>query len=105
MAEHLAAWGFNVIPVNPNLTHWNGRPAYPDLRSVHRAGIRVDLVDVFRRPEEVGGVTDEAIAIGAKAIWYQLGVVNEAAAAKAKAAGLVVVMDRCTKVEYQRLVD
>lgn len=104
VAEYLAAKGYEIVPVNPTITEWEGRKAYPTLRAVQHAGIRVDLVDVFRRPEEVGPVVDEAIDTGAPAIWFQLGVVNEEAAHRAQNAGMIVVMDRCTKIEHRRLV-
>ena len=104
VAEYLEAAGYRIIPVNPTLKEWHGIPAFPDLASVKGAGLPIDLVDVFRRPEDVGPVVDDAVRVGAKAIWFQLGVINEAAARKAKEAGLTVVMDRCTKIEHRRLV-
>jgi uncharacterized protein len=94
--------GYRVIPVNP--THAgedvHGETVVASLRDILES---VDIVDVFRRPSEVGPIVDDAIAIGAKVIWMQLRVVNEAAAAKARAAGLRVVMDRCPKIEMRRL--
>ena len=96
MSEH----GYNVIPVNPSLTEWKGKKCYPDLLSVPE---KVDVVDIFRRSEAVPPVVDEAIKIRPKAIWMQLGIVNEEAAAKARAAGIEVVMDRCMKIEYEIL--
>ncbi|MBI2078492.1 MAG: CoA-binding protein [Euryarchaeota archaeon] len=104
VAEYLQRAGYRIVPVNPMIQTWHGIPSYPDLSSARAAGVPFDFVDVFRRPEEVGPVVDEAIRLGAKAIWFQLGVVNEAAARKAKEAGLVVVMDRCSKIEHRRLV-
>ena len=92
--------GFEVYPVNPAFKELGGRPAYPDLGSVP-AGI--DIVDIFRRPETVGPVVEEAIAVGARAIWMQEGIVNDEAAARARAAGLKVVMDRCLMKEHRRL--
>jgi predicted CoA-binding protein len=100
VARYLLNAGFTVIPVNPGQTEILGLPCYPGLRSIPTP---VDLVDIFRRSEEVGPVVDEAIAIGAKAIWMQEGIVNEAAAAKARAAGLTVIMDQCIKVEAQKI--
>jgi hypothetical protein len=97
--EYLQAQGYHIIPVNPHLNAALGRPAHPDLLSVPEA---VDLVLIFRRSEEVGPVVDQAIAIGAKAVWMQLGIIDEAAAAKARAAGLLVVMDACMLVEHRR---
>lgn len=99
VARYLLDAGFTVLPVNPGQTEILGLPCYPDLRSIPTP---VDLVDIFRRSDEVGPVVDEAIAIGAKAIWMQEGIVNEVAAAKASAAGLTVIMDRCIKVEAQK---
>lgn len=97
--EYLQAQGYRIIPVNPNLSAALGQPAFPDLASVPEA---VDLVLIFRRSEEVGPVVDQAIARGARAVWMQLGIVDEAAAARARAAGLLVVMDACMLVEHRR---
>ncbi|XZG70755.1 CoA-binding protein [Chitinibacteraceae bacterium HSL-7] len=95
-------WGFTIVPVNPLLTEVLGERAYPDLIAIDG---EVDLVNVFRRPEEVDAIVDDAIAVGAKALWLQLDVINESAAERARAAGLTVVMDRCLMVEYGRLVE
>ena len=94
--------GYRVLPVNPQITgeHVHGEYVWRDLSQI---GVPIDLVDIFRRPEAAGEAVDEAIAAGAKAVWMQLGVVNEAAAARAEAAGLQVVMDRCPKIEIARL--
>ncbi len=100
VARYLISAGFRVIPVNPGQETILGLPCYPDLASIPEP---VDIVDLFRRAEEVGPVVDEAIAIGAKAVWMQEGVVNAAAAATAKAAGLTVVMDRCIKTDHEQL--
>ncbi len=97
----LVARGFDVVGVNPGLagTVLHGRPVVGSL--VEAAPL--DMVDVFRAPDQVGAVVDEAIRLGARSVWMQLGVVNEAAAAAARAAGLVVVMDRCPMIEWRRL--
>ncbi len=92
--------GYQIVPVRPMVTEVLGEKAYATLKDVPDA---VDLVNVFRRAEEVDAVVDEAIAIGAPAIWIQLGIVNDAAAERARAAGLMVVMDKCIKIEYMRL--
>ena len=98
----LLAHGYHVIPVNPALA---GQTIHTQtvVASLADVGTPIDLVDVFRRSEFVSGVVDEAIAVGAKAIWTQLGVIDHAAAARAEAAGLAVVMDRCPKIEIRRL--
>ncbi len=100
VASFLAAHGYNVIPVNPKLTEWEGKKCYPDLLSIP---FKVDVVDIFRRPEFIPPIVDEAIRIKAKAVWMQEGVINEEAAAKARKAGIEVVMDRCMKKEYARV--
>ncbi|WP_419827517.1 CoA-binding protein [Sphingomonas sp.] len=94
--------GYRVIPVNPQITgeHVLGEYVWRELSQI---GERIDIVDIFRRPEASGDAVDEAIAVGAGAVWMQLGIVNEAAAARAEAAGLKVVMDRCTKIDIARL--
>ena len=91
--------GYKVIPVNPNETEVFGQKAYPDLASVPE---KIDLVDVFRRSDEAGKAVDEAIAVGAKAVWMQEGVVDRRAAQRASDAGLMVVMDRCWLKEHIR---
>jgi len=100
VAKFLEEHGYKIIPVNPTLTVWEGKKCYPDLLSIP---LKVDVVDIFRRPEAVPPIVDEAIAIKAKVVWMQEGIVNEEAAAKARAAGIEVVMDRCMKKEYIRL--
>jgi predicted CoA-binding protein len=92
--------GYRIIPVNPALTEALGEKAYPDLESIPEP---VDVVCIFRQPHHVPAVVDSAIQIGAKAVWMQQGIVHEEAAAKARAAGLFVVMDRCMMVDHQML--
>ncbi len=99
-AKYMLEHGYEVIPVNPGATEILGRKCYPDLAAIP---VKVDLVDVFRKPEDAASIADEAIRIGAKCLWLQLGVINREAAGKAAAAGLDVVMDRCVKIEYARL--
>ena len=98
----LQAHGYRVIPVNPQITgeHLHGEFVFRDLSQI---GEQIDLVDIFRRPIAAGEAVDEAIAAGAKAVWLQLGVINEDAAARAEAAGLKVVMDRCPAIDIPRL--
>jgi predicted CoA-binding protein len=102
VAEFLMARGYRVIPVNPQAgcEEILGQRCYPDLASI---GEPVDVVDIFRRSESVGVHVDEAIAAGAKAVWMQLGVIDEAAAQRARDAGLDVVMDACPKIEFPGL--
>ena len=94
--------GYRVIPVNPRITgeHVHGEYVWRELSQI---GEPIDIVDIFRRSDEVGPIADQAIEVGAKAIWMQLGVIDEAAAARAEAAGLKVVMDKCPKIEFARL--
>jgi predicted CoA-binding protein len=100
VASYLAQHGYKIIPVNPDAHDILGLPSYPDLKSVPRA---VEVVDIFRRSEEVLPIVDEAIKIGAKAVWMQEGVINEEAAARARDAGLLVVMNKCMFKEHRRL--
>jgi predicted CoA-binding protein len=94
--------GYRVIPVNPQITgeHVHGEFVFRELAQI---GEPIDIVDIFRRPQAAGEAVDEAIAVGAKAVWMQLGVINEEAAARAEAAGLAVVMDRCPAIDIPRL--
>ena len=98
----LQAHGYRVIPVNPQITgeHVHGEFVFRDLSQL---GDAIDIVDIFRNSAAAGDAVDQAIAAGAKAVWMQLGVINEDAAARAEAAGLKVVMDRCPAIEIPRL--
>jgi predicted CoA-binding protein len=100
VARYLIAAGYNVYLVNPSEHEVLGKPVYARLQDVPE---HIDIVDVFRRPEFIVDVVAEAIEAGAGAVWTQLELINEEAAATAKAAGLAVVMDRCTKIEHGRL--
>ena len=94
--------GYRVIPVNPRITgeHVHGEFVWRELGQI---GEPIDIVDIFRKSEDAGETVDQAIAVGAKAVWMQLGVIDEAAAQRAEAAGLKVVMDHCPKIEIARL--
>lgn len=94
---------FDVAPINPTLQEIDGVRAYPSLEAYAKERGAPDIVDVFRKPSEVVAVAREAIAVRAKAIWFQYGVINDEAIALADAAGLSVVVDRCIKVEYARI--
>jgi uncharacterized protein len=102
VAEYLQKRGYHIIPVNPRLTEVLGEPAYPDLLSIPGP---VDVVDIFRRPESVPEIVEQAIEIKAKAVWMQEGVGNQPAAQRARDAGLRVVVDRCMKKELRRLTE
>ena len=99
-SAYLQRQGYRIIPVNPNLTEALGEKAYPSLRDVPEP---VDIVDIFRRAEDVPPVVEDAIAIGARVIWMQLGIVNEAAAEQARAAGIEVIMDTCLGATHRFL--
>jgi len=99
VSAYMKRVGYRVIPVNPNETEIFGEKAYPDLFAVPG---KIDLVDVFRRPSEASKAVDEAIAVGAKAVWLQEGVIDREAAQRALDAGLLVVMDRCWLKEHLR---
>lgn len=100
VASYLREHGYEIVPVNPTTDQIMGLKSYPDLRSIPGP---VEVVDIFRRSEDVGPIVDDAIAVGAKAVWMQDGVVNEAAAEKARKAGLKVVMDQCMMREHHSL--
>ncbi len=99
VAIYLLAEGYTIIPVNPREQQILGRTCYPSLRDIP---VPVDLVDIFRDPAAVPPLIEDAIAIGAWAVWMQLGVIHEGAAARAREAGLQVVMDACVKIEHAR---
>jgi len=99
-AKYLLDHGYRVIPVNPGQDSILGQTCYTSVSAIPEP---IDVVDIFRRPGDVPPIVDEAIAVGARAVWMQIGVVHEQAAEKAQDAGLDVVMDRCMKIEYARL--
>jgi predicted CoA-binding protein len=99
-AKYLQEHGYRIIPVNPQYEEVLGEKCYPNLRAIPD---KVDVVDCFRKSDEIPPLADDAIAIGAKVLWLQIGVINPAAAEKAQRAGLEVVMDRCMKIEHGRL--
>lgn len=98
VASYLSEHGYGIIPVNPAISEWRGKKSCPSLQAIGRP---VEVVDIFRKSEDAAQVVDEAIAIGAKAVWLQEGVMNPAAAQKAEASGLLVVMDRCMKKAHE----
>ena len=100
-AKYMQDHGYRIVPVNPKYDEVLGERSYPDLRAIPEP---VDLVDCFRKSAEIPAIAEDAIAIGAKVLWMQLGVVNEAAAERASAAGLDVVMNRCVKIERARIL-
>jgi hypothetical protein len=100
--KFLQGRGYRVFPVNPTITGERIHGEYV-WRDLHQIGEPIDIVDIFRRPEAAGEAVDEAIAVGARAVWMQLGVINREAAERAEAAGLKVVMNRCPKIEIMRL--
>jgi hypothetical protein len=102
VGKYLLEHGYTMIPVNPKYAEVLGQPCHPDLKAAAAAG-PIDMVDCFRKSDDIGPLAADAIAIGARCLWMQLGVINEPAAAKARAAGLEVVMDRCVKIEHGRL--
>jgi len=101
IVQYLKDQGYRIVPVNPTATEIMGERAYPDLASIPD---KVDVVQVFRKPEDVPPVVDEGIKIGAKVVWMQEGVVHEGAAQKARDAGLQVVMDACMRATHRRLI-
>lgn len=101
VAEYLQAHGYRIIPVNPTVETVLGEKSYACVADIPE---KIDIVDVFRKPDSVVEVVADAIEAGARVVWMQLGVVNQEAAKKAEAAGLQVVMDRCIKIEHRRLL-
>lgn len=101
VAAYLQAHGYRVIPVNPMVSGILGEKSYPSVSSIPE---QIDVVDVFRKPDAVMEIVEDAIQAGASAVWLQLGVVNLEAAGRAAEAGLQVVMDRCMKIEHKRLL-
>jgi hypothetical protein len=101
IAQFLAGKKYRVYPVNPKYGEVLGMKCYPDLKNLPE---KIDIVDVFRNSNDVEPVVDEAITIGAKCVWMQLGVVNEHAAGKAESAGIKVIMDRCIAIEHRALM-
>ena len=101
VAAYLQSQGYRIVPVNPMVDEALGERSYPDLEAIP---FHVELIDVFRRSEEVPPVAEQAIRVGAEALWLQLGVIHHPAAARAAEHGLDVVMDRCTAIEHRALV-
>ena len=99
-AKYMQEHGYRIIPVNPKYTEILGERCYPDLQSIPE---KVDIVDVFRKSADCAPIAKQAVAIGAKTLWLQIGVINEEAQQIAEDAGLSVVVDRCVKIEYARL--
>jgi hypothetical protein len=99
VTEYIQSAGYQIIPVNPNETDVLGEPSYASLEEVPQ---KIEIVNIFRRPEDVPPVVDTAIRVGAKVIWMQLGIANEPAAKKAQAAGLTVIMDACLLIEHKK---
>jgi len=108
VASYLKSEGYKIVPVNPAIKEVFGEKAYPDLKSIPASPVgqagTVDIVDIFRRPDEMVNIVKQAIEIKAKAIWMQLGLVNRDAAELATSAGLTVIMDKCMKIEHGRYI-
>jgi hypothetical protein len=101
-------YGYRILPVNPKLASWEGLPAYASLAAAAAAlgpDERIDIVNVFRRPAQVGDVVEQCLQLGLPALWLQLGVTNEAAARRAADAGMTVIMDRCIYVDRAAMPD
>jgi uncharacterized protein len=100
VAKYLKEHGYQIVPVNPKCQEVLGEPCYSDLKSVP---VHIDVVDIFRAADAIPGIVDDAIAVGASSVWMQLGLSHDEAAAKARKAGLAVVMNRCIKIEHSHL--
>ena len=106
-AKYMQGHGYRIVPINPGASEILGQPSYASLTAAAQAlaaqGLRIDMVDCFRKTDDIPPLAAEAIAIGARCLWQQIGVVNEAAAQTARDAGLDTVLDRCVKIEHARL--
>ncbi len=104
VAIYMQAEGYNIIPINPTLTGRTllGKRVYASVTEAHAAGEQIDIVDIFRKPEAIPPIAEEAIAIGAKVVWLQLGIRNDEVGRRVQQAGLVFVQDRCIKMEHAR---
>ena len=102
-AKYMQEHGYRIVPINPSAAQILGERCYPSVTAAVQAGEKIEMVDCFRRSADIPPLAEEAIAVGAKCLWMQIGVVHEEAAARARAAGLDVVMDRCVKIEHARL--
>ena len=106
-AKYMQGHGYRIVPINPGATEILGQRSYASLTAAAQAlaaeGLRIDMVDCFRKTDDIPPLADEATAIGARCLWQQIGVVNEAAAQTARDAGLDTVLDRCVKIEHARL--
>jgi predicted CoA-binding protein len=100
--RYLLAQGYNIVPVNPTIDEVLGKKCYPSLSAIPE---KIEVVDIFRRSEDIPPIVDEAIKIGAKAVWMQEGIVNKPAAEKAESAGLLVVMDKCMRKEHMHMIE
>jgi predicted CoA-binding protein len=103
VGKYLLEHGYTMIPVNPKYREVLGQRCYADVRTAAREGGPIDMVDCFRKSADIGPLAEDAIAVGARCLWLQLGVSNAAAAERARSAGLEVVQDRCVKIEHGRL--
>ena len=103
-AKYMQDHGYRIVPVNPAYREVLGEPCYPDLSSARAAGVAIDIVDCFRKSADIPPIARDAVSIGAKVMWMQLGIRNDEAARLALDAGLDVVMDRCVKIEHARIL-